>query len=48
MIYRATIENGHERKTLRLGRCSGIHDAVRRAKALTPAGWTLIDVHGLT
>ena len=48
MTYRAIIEHAGERRTLKLGRCAGVHDAVRRAQAITPAGWRLIDVNGIT
>lgn len=46
MTYRAIIEHPAtgERRTIKLGRCSGIVAACDIAKARAPAGWIVYDV----
>ena len=48
MIYRAKIEHAGEQRTINLGRCAGVHSAVTHARSLTPPGWRLVDVWGVT
>ena len=48
MIYRAKIARAGEQRTINLGRCTGVHSAVTRAQSLTPPGWGLVDVWGVT
>lgn len=49
MTYRAIIENPAtgKRRTLKLGRCSGIVAACDAAKARAPVGWIVYDVHSV-